>query len=68
MKLSPFLEGALSAMMLFPLSAHAKPKYIEPAESNVKAIDMLSTHQPFIEVALIMEQVANEKRFLEQPK
>lgn len=67
-KLSPFLEGMLSAFILLPSVASAKANYIEPTDSNLQAIDTLSTHQPFIEVGLIMEQVAKEKHFLEQAK
>ncbi|AWY19951.1 hypothetical protein [Moraxella bovis] len=67
-KLSPFLEGVLSAFILLPSAVSAKPNYIEPTDSNLQTIDALSTHQPFIEVGLIMEQVASEKRFLEQSK
>lgn len=67
-KLSPFLEGMLSAFILLPSAVSAKPNYIEPTDSNFQQIDALSTHQPFVEVGLIMEQVVKEKRFLEQAK
>lgn len=67
-KLSPFLEGMLSVFVLLPTSVSAKSHYIEPTDSNLQAIDTISTHQPFVEVGLIMEQVAGEKRFLEQAK
>lgn len=58
----------LSAFILLPSALSAKENYIEPTDSNLQAIDTLSTHQPFIEVGLIMEQVAKEKHFLEQAK
>lgn len=64
-KLSPFLEGMLSAFVLLPSAVSAKPNQISPSETHLQDIKPLTTSQPFAEVALAMEQVVGEKRFLE---
>lgn len=58
-KLSPFLEGVMSVLVLMPSLTHASPKYIEEEKLEIKKITALSTHEPWIEVGLNMRSVAS---------
>ena len=58
-KLSPFLEGIMSALVLMPSLTHASPKYIEEEKLEIKEVTALSSHEPWIEVGLNMRDVAN---------
>lgn len=58
-KLSPFLEGIMSVLVLMPSLTHASPKYIEEEKLEIKKITALSSHEPWIEVGINMRSVAN---------
>ena len=58
-KLSPFLEGVMSVLVLMPSLTHASPKYIEEEKLEIKKVTALSTHEPWIEVGLNMRSVAD---------
>lgn len=58
-KLSPFLEGVMSVLVMMPSLTHASPKYIEEEELKIKKISALSSHEPWIEVGMSMRHVAS---------
>lgn len=57
-KLSPFLEGVMSVLVLMPSLTHASPKYIAEEKLEIKKVTELSSHEPWIEVGLHMRSVA----------
>lgn len=57
-KLSPFLEGIMSVLVLMPSLTHASPKYIEEEKLEIKKVTALSSHEPWIEVGINMRSVA----------
>lgn len=67
-KLSPFLEGVMSVLVMMPSLTHASPKYIEEEKIEVKKITALSSHGPWIEIGMNMRSVANSSIISLEPK
>ena len=60
-KLSPFIEGFMSAMVMLPTTSHAKTRYIEPINAGLSKVADVESYDPFIEIGLTMRQVGEQE-------
>lgn len=67
-KLSPFLEGVMSVLVMMPSLTHASPKYIEEEKLEIKKINDLSSYEPWVEIGMNMRSVANSEVNNLEPK
>ena len=60
-KLSPFIEGALSMVVLMPSITYASPRFIDLPKQNTTRVEAVTPSQPWVEVGMNMRQVAKKR-------
>lgn len=60
-KLSPFVEGALSMLVMMPPVTYASPKFIDVPKPNITKVDAVTPSEPWVRVGSSMREIAKKQ-------